>query len=93
MHAVIGAVDIDSSRAAEAETMLRETLVPMIKQMRGFVSGTWARSADGSQGRSMILFESEDAAKDAAKTVTEGPPSGAPVTFVSVDVFEVVAQA
>jgi hypothetical protein len=93
MHAVLGAVDIDASRGAEAETMLRETLVPMIKQMRGFVSGTWTRSVDGSQGRSMILFENEDAAKEAAKTVVEGPPPGAPATFVSVDVFEVLAQA
>lgn len=93
MHALVGAVEIDSSRGAEAEALLNETLVPMIRQMTGFVSGTWARSVDGTQGRSIILFESEDAAGAAAKAAAEGPPPGAPVTFVSADVFVVVAQA
>jgi hypothetical protein len=93
MHAVVGAVEIDASRGDEAVALLNETLVPMIRQMDGFVSGTWTRSVDGTQGRSIIVFESEAAAQAAATQARQGPPPGAPVSFVSTDVFEVVARA
>ena len=93
MHAMLGTVDIDASRGAEAVAMLHDQLLPMIKQMPGFVGGTWTRSTDGTQGRSLLVFESEEAAKAAAESARVGPPPGAPVTFVSAEVFEVVAQA
>ena len=93
MHAVIGRVEIDSSRADEATELLNNYTVPMVKQAPGFVSGTWARSEDGTHGQSLILFESEEAAKAAAERAAAGPPPGGPVTFVSADVFEVLAQA
>ncbi|MFN2556076.1 MAG: antibiotic biosynthesis monooxygenase [Nitriliruptorales bacterium] len=93
MHALMGASQIDPGRASEAEALLNDRFVPLVKQMPGFISGTWARSADGTQARSMILFESEEEAKAAAKLVANGPPPGAPVIFLSVDVLEVVAQA
>jgi hypothetical protein len=93
MYAVLGKVDIDSSRADEAADLLNNHTVPMVKQAPGFVSGTWARSADGTHGRSLIVFESEEAAKAAAERAPTGPPPGGPVTFVSAEVFEVLAQA
>ena len=93
MYAVIGRVEIESSRADEATELLNNYTVPMVKQAPGFVSGTWARSADGMHGQSLILFQSEEAAKAAAERAAAGPPPGGPVTFVSADVFEVLAQA
>ena len=93
MYAVLGSVDIDSSRADEATELLNNYTVPMVKQAPGFVSGTWARSEDGRHGQSLILFETEEAAKAAAERAATGPPPGAPVTFVSAEVFEVLAQA
>jgi hypothetical protein len=93
MHAVFGRVEIDSSRADEARELLDNFTLPMVKQAPGFVSGTWARSQDGTRGQSLILFESEETAKAAAERAATGPPPGAPVTFVSAEVFEVLAQA
>ena len=93
MYAVLGKVQIDSTRADEAADLLNSYTVPMVKQAAGFVSGTWARSADGTHGQSLIIFESEEAAKAAAEWAAAGPPPGGPVTFVSADVFEVLAQA
>jgi hypothetical protein len=93
MYAVIGKVEIDSSRADEAVELLNNYTVPMVKQAPGFVSGTWARSEDGTRGQSLLLFESEEAAKGAAERAASGPPPGAPVTFVSAEVFKVLAQA
>jgi len=43
---------------------------------------------------SVLLFDSEDAARAAADEIRSvGPPEGSPVTMESVDVFEVLAQA
>ena len=93
MYAVIGRVAIDSSRADEAADLLNNYTVPMVKQAPGFVSGTWARSEDGTRGQSLILFETEEAAKAAAERAATGPPPGSAVTFASAEVFEVLAQA
>lgn len=92
MHAVIGQVKIDQSREEEARKMLREITVPRVKAMAGFVAATWLRAKD-DRGTSVLLFESEEAAQAAAEQVRQGPPPGGPVTFVSADIFEVLAQA
>jgi hypothetical protein len=54
----------------------------MVKQAAGFVSGTWARSEDGTHGQSLLLFESQEAAKAAVERAAAGPPPGAPVTVL-----------
>jgi heme-degrading monooxygenase HmoA len=93
MHAVIGQVKIDQSREEEARKALSEIVVPTAKAMPGFVGGTWTRSMQDDRGISVLLFESEEAARAAADQMRQGPPPGTPATFVSADVFEVVAQA
>jgi hypothetical protein len=94
MHGVIGMVEIDASRADEAEAALNGVVVPQAKQAPGFVSGTWLRSPDGTRGISVLLFESEDAAKALAERMRqEGPPPGVPVKVASVEVCTVLAQA
>ena len=89
MHAVLVKVSISDVENAEKE--LRETVVPRISQMAGFVAGYWTRSEDGSNGRSMIVFESEEAARAAAERIEPGVPAG--VTFQSAEVREVIASA
>ena len=93
MHALLVQLEIDPARADEAARFLQKFAVPMISQGAGFVSGTWMRSQDGRHTRSLILYESEQAAKAAATRAAEGPPPGAPTKFVSAEVFEVMAQA
>ena len=92
MHAVIGTVEIDIDRAEEALGLLSGFAVPNAKHAPGFISGTWCRSVDGSRAHSLVLFESEAAARGAAERLAQGPPPGAPVRFVSADVCEVLAQ-
>ena len=89
MHAVVVRVSI--SDAANAEKELRETVVPRVSGAPGFVAGYWTRSADGSNGQSMIVFESEDAAKGAVERISANVPEG--VTFEGAEVREVVASA
>jgi hypothetical protein len=89
MHAVLVKVSIKDVEGAQKE--LRETVVPRVSQLPGFVAGYWTRSDDGSNGRSMIVFESEAAARTAAEQIGANVPEG--VTFESAEVREVVATA
>jgi len=89
MHAVLVKVSISDIEGSLKE--LRDTVVPRISQLPGFVAGHWTRSEDGSNGRAMIIFESEEAARTAAERIGPGVPQG--VTFESAEVREVIATA
>jgi hypothetical protein len=94
MHAVSVQVNVDSSQEELARKLLREVTVPRAKALAGFRSGTWLRALEGGRGMSVLLFDSEEAAKAARDEIrSAGPPEGSPVTMESVDVFEVVAEA
>ena len=93
MHAVVVRVEIDAARRDEAAELLNSFTVPTVKQQPGFISGTWARSADGTRGQSFILVDTEDNANALAQRAEQGPPAGAPVKFVGAEVLEVLAQA
>ena len=46
MYAVVVSVRIPEDRDSEAEELFRDQVLPGVKARPGFVSGTWARSAD-----------------------------------------------
>jgi hypothetical protein len=89
MHAVVVRVSIQD--AGPAEEYLKSEIVPRVSQAPGFVAGYWSRSEDGSNGLSVIVFESEEAARRMADQVV--PPEDAPATVDEVEVREVVASA
>ena len=91
MHALFVVSEIDASRTAEAEAMLENAVAPQVKQAPGLVSATWGRSADGTEGRSVVIFETEEVAR-AMLAVVEGMPSDAPTRILSASVLEVVLQ-
>ena len=90
MHAVVGTVTIhDFERGLP---VLREHVVPRVKQAPGLINAYWMRSAD-NRGMSVIVFETQEAAEALARIIAaEGPPTDA-VTLDGVEVREVVAQA
>jgi hypothetical protein len=89
MHAVVVRVSI--SDVETAQKGLEGVVVPRVKQAPGFVAGYWTRSADGSNGQSMMVFESEDAAQAVADRLHTDVPEG--VTIEGTEVREVVASA
>jgi hypothetical protein len=93
MYGLLVELEVDPAQAEQAIDFLREVAVPMIKQGPGFVRGTWMRSLDGARTRSLILYDDQQAANEAADRARQGPPPGAPTRFVSAEVFEVMAQA
>ena len=86
MHAVIVTVTINDPDAATSH--LREQVVPGVKQAPGLVAGYWARKGDS--GTSMVVFDSEDAAKAASERVPTMVPDV--VTIENIEVCEVVAH-
>jgi hypothetical protein len=89
MHAVVVKVTVNDVQTAEKN--LQEHVLPRIKQMPGFMTGYWTRSE--GQGLSMVIFQSEENARQAADQVQANMPPGDAVTFESAEVREVVAQA
>jgi hypothetical protein len=89
MHAVLTSVTIKDQDTAE--NYLREQVIPSAKQAPGFVAGYWVR-AEG-EGRGVIVFESEDAARAASDRIGERIGENPGVTLNSVTVGEVVASA
>jgi hypothetical protein len=88
MHAVLVSVKInDYDKALKG---LHEEVVPRVSQAPGFVAGYWFEPA-GDQGWSVVLFESEEAARAAADRIPSQPPEN--VTIQNVDVRGVVANA
>ena len=90
MHAVVVTVTINDPEAAES--MLREQVVPTVKEAPGLVTAYWARSNEG-RGGSMIVFESEENAQAVADQLRSGPPGNSDAVSVdSIEVREVVAH-
>jgi hypothetical protein len=89
MHAVIVSVTINDGD--EATSHLRSNIVPQVKQAPGFVAGYWTRLERDQQGRGVMVFESEDAAKAVAGEIQQDRNDA--VTLDSVDVGEVVEHA
>jgi hypothetical protein len=86
MHAVVTRVTIKDRDAAQST--LRDEVVPRVAGSPGFVAGYWVQVAE-DKGSAVIVFESEEAARTAAERL-QPPPA---VTFDSVEVGEVVANA
>ena len=91
MHAVVTKVTV--SEGESATKFLREEIVPRVSQAPGFVAGYWVRLEGGNEGNSVVVFESEDAARAAAGQVRESAGANPGVTVNDVTVGEVVANA
>jgi len=89
MHAVVVRVTVNNVEASIQE--LRESVVPTVSQAPGFVAGYWTRREDSDKGLSMIVFESEEAANEAAGRIRSTAPED--VAVEDVEIREVVASA
>jgi hypothetical protein len=87
MHGVVVRVTIKDRDPAEQA--LREQVVPQVSQAPGFVTGYWLRKENS--GLSFIIFESEEAARQASENIQSPDPDA--VTVDEVEVREVVANA
>ena len=87
MHAVVLNVTVNDQEAALGA--LREEVVPQVSGSPGFVAGYWV-GLEGNRGTTVVVFESEAAARAAA---AQAQSPGESLRFDSVEVGEVVASA
>jgi hypothetical protein len=87
VYAVVVEVTLKDEDAARSA--LSERIVPGVRQLPGVQSGYWLAPSSGG-GLSFVLFDSEQNATDAAKTVRERVPEFIEVR--SVEVREVIEQ-
>ena len=88
MHAVVVRVRLSDDDSVALEE-LRQQVVPRVSQAPGFVRGYWVRLEGEKQGTSVVVFDSEEQARNAGEQFQ--PPEG--VTLESVEIGEVVANA
>ena len=91
MYAVV--VRVTVSDVERSRQQLNDVVVPRAKQAPGFHAGFWTAPPGGSgQGLSMLVFDSEENAQQAAQMIQGGPfPDG--VRLQELEVREVVASA
>ena len=89
MHAIVVTVaieDFEKSRQA-----LQDEIIPRVKNAPGFVAGYWLEPVDG-QGLSIVVFETEEAAREMSKMVEPGATPSPFATVTSMQLREVVGH-
>jgi hypothetical protein len=89
MHAVIVTVAIEDFE--KARQSLQDEVIPMVKNAPGFVAGYWLEPVD-DQGLSIVVFETEEAAREMSKMVEPGATPSPFVTVRSMQIREVVGN-
>jgi hypothetical protein len=89
VHAVVVRVTISDREAAQQR--LEQEVVPGVSRSPGFQAGYWTWK--DNSGLSMVIFDSEDAARQSADRVGEMIQGVDEVTLEDVEVREVVAHA
>lgn len=93
MHAVLIEVDVGGVDREAGMVALREQVVPAIKQLPGFQSGTWLTGNEDDRGLSLTLWDSEENARTMAERFGPGSSPTASASVVRCEVREVAATA
>jgi hypothetical protein len=93
MHArLISFSGADPERRENAIQTIRGTVIPMLRQYDGFAGYIALYDAQNRRARAVLLWESEDAAEEAEKTLAERREKLAAsvgLTVESADLYEV----
>lgn len=81
MHAALVRLTIDPEQAPAAAEALMSDILPRVRSASGFVAGYWLEPAEG-QGFSIVLFETEEQAREAAPPVNRWTAPGIDITGV-----------
>lgn len=95
MHSIVGVFKMDPKHFARQRKELDERIVPLVRHQPGFVSATWSHDRDAGRSYSLVVLDSEDAARKFADFVKEqsAVPNDAGVQLESITVAEVLAEA
>jgi hypothetical protein len=95
-HALILVFNHPRETWEQQKPTLHQTIIPMVRAQRGFLSGHWSYDPVASKTYSHVTFRTEDDAKAMLSMAKSGPPPGAPdlgVRFESATIAEVMGEA
>ena len=81
MHAALVRLTIDPEQAPAAAEALVNDVLPRVRSAPGLVAGYWLEPADG-EGFSIVLFETEEQAREAAPPASSWAAPGIAITGV-----------
>jgi hypothetical protein len=93
MYAVLIEVDVSSVDRDQGMHALREQIVPAIKQLPGFQSGTWLPGNQEGKGLSLTLWDTEANAQTMAERFGIGANPTESAFVARCEVREVAATA
>lgn len=93
MYAVVIEVDVGSVDRETGLLALREQIVPAVKSIPGFVSGTWLPGNDDGKGLSFTVWDTEANARVMADRFGIGSNPAVSAMVSRCEVREVAAMA
>jgi heme-degrading monooxygenase HmoA len=93
VHAVLIEVDVAGVDPEQGINALRERIVPAIKTLPGFQSGTWLTGGPGGRGLSLTVWDTEENAHGMAERFGSGSSPAASASVVRCEVREVATTA
>jgi len=93
VFAVLIEVDVAGVDREQGLVVLREHVVPAIKSLRGFLSGTWLAGGPDGKGLSLTLWETEDDARAMSDRFGPGSSPAASASVVRCEIREVAVTA
>ena len=93
MYAVLIEVDVTGVDRDSGLEVLRKRIVPAIRQLPGFQSGTWLTGNEHGRGLSLTVWDSEESARAMAAQFGGGDGATMPVSVARCEVREVAATA
>jgi hypothetical protein len=93
MHAVLIEVDVGGVDREQGLQGLKEQIVPAIKGLPGFRSGTWLTGNEAGLGLSLTVWDTREHAEAMAETFGPGSSPQANATVRRCEIREVAATA
>jgi hypothetical protein len=81
VHAALVTLTIDPQQAPAAASALVNDILPTVRSAPGFVAGYWLEPVDG-RGFSIVLFETEEQARQTAPPVSSWDAPGVAINGV-----------
>jgi len=90
VHAALVRLTVDPDQAPAAAEALMNDILPRVRTAPGFVAGYWLEPVDG-QGFSIVLFETEEQARETAPPASSWAAPG--IVISGVEFRRVAANA
>jgi hypothetical protein len=81
VHAALVSLTVDPDQAPAAAAAFTSDILPRVSSAPGLVAGYWLEPADG-QGFSIVLFETEEQAREATPPASSWAGPGIAITGV-----------